>query len=124
MKNIYQKGSLKMPDIKFDYLNGLMEMKGRSTPENTDELYAPLIDWFRQYVNTPQKKTTINIRFEYFNSRSAKYLARLLEQVQTLVQQDYEYEINWFYDDDELKEGGQDLEEVLELKFNYLRISE
>jgi len=123
MKNIYLKGSLKIPEITFDYQKGLLELKGRSTPENSDEIYTPLIEWAKEYITKPQDFTMLNIYFEYFNSSSSKYLVRFFEQFQFLAEKGFAYQINWFYDDDELKEGGEDFEEILDLKFNYVKVN-
>jgi len=120
MKNIYQEGSLKTPEINFDYSKGVIELKGRSTPENTEDVYKPLIDWVKDYVQTPQNKTIVNIQFEYFNSSSSKYLTRFLEHIRDLKNNNMEYVINWFYEDEELKESGQDFADILDLEFNYI----
>jgi hypothetical protein len=120
MKSIYVEGSLKLPEINFNYEKGLIELKGRSTPENTDDIYQPLIDWVKSYVKTPQTNTIINIHFEYFNSSSAKYLTRLLEQLRILKENGYSFEINWFYEDEELMESGRDFSEIVDLDFTYI----
>ncbi len=123
MNNIYEEGSLKTPEINFDYLSGLIELKGRSTPENTDDIYKPLIEWVKSYVHTPQAKTTVNIHFEYFNSSSSKYLTRLLEHIRYLKDNNNDFVINWFYEDEELKESGQDFSDILDLDFNYVPVT-
>jgi len=123
MKNIYNAGSLKLPEITFDYQKGLLELRGRSTPENSDEVYGPLIQWAKEYIEQPQDYTIVNIEFEYFNSSSSKYLVRLLEQIQFLAAKGYNCLVNWYYDDEELREGGEDFEELLDLKFNFIKIN-
>ena len=45
MENLTLEGSAKTPTIKFDAENGVLELKGRSIPENSIEFYKPLNDW-------------------------------------------------------------------------------
>ena len=121
MKNIYQEGTGKLPEITFDYEKGLIEIKGRSIPEDSDALYKPLIEWLAEYVSKPQKKTTVNINLEYFNSSSAKYLTRLLNKL-TYLDTNYELETNWYYVDEEALEEGEDFADILDLKMNFYSV--
>jgi len=122
MENIYQEGTGKLPEITFDYSKGLIEIKGRSIPEDSDSLYRPLINWLSEYVLNPQKKTIVNINLEYFNSSSAKYLTRLLNKL-TYLDANYELETNWFYVDDEALEEGEDFADILDLKMNFYSVT-
>ena len=52
---------------------GLIEIRGKSYPENTFEFYAPMMDWVREYFETSaQDVTTVNLEITYFNSSSSK----------------------------------------------------
>ena len=111
---------MKTPSVLLDPESGVLELAGRSIPENTESLYKPLLEWVEEYVKDPAPTTTVNIKFEYFNSSSAKYLIRFLEFVTQLKKEGKNLIINWFYDDDELFEYGQDYQDVLEMKFNFM----
>ena len=39
------------PYIKLDHTTGIMELKGRSTPENSVEFYDPVNKWLIQFIN-------------------------------------------------------------------------
>jgi len=124
MEKIVKEGNLRTPKINLDPDNGLIELSGRSTPENTEIIYRPLIEWMENYVNNPHDFTTINLQFEYFNSTSAKYLIRLLEFANVLKDNNKQFVINWYYEDEELLEYGEDFQDVLELQFNYIPVEE
>ena len=34
---------------------GIMEIKGRSIPENSIEFYKPLVDWLDEYAKSPKE---------------------------------------------------------------------
>ena len=119
MNHVVSAGNMKSPRVNLDPDKGIVELGGRSIPENTESVYRPLIEWIEEYKEQPQEKTVVKIDFEYFNSSSAKYLIRFLEYFSTLKKSGYEVVINWFYDDDELLEYGEDFQDVLEMKFNF-----
>ena len=119
MNHIVSAGNMKSPRVNLDPDKGLVELGGRSIPENTESVYRPLIEWIEEYKEQPQEKTVVKIDFEYFNSSSAKYLIRFLEYFSTLKKSGYEVVVNWYYDDDELLEYGEDFQDVLEMKFNF-----
>ncbi len=124
MDHIISAGNMKTPWVNLNPQIGVVELGGRSIPENTESIYRPLIEWVEEYIKTPQEKTTVRINFEYFNSSSAKYLVRFLEYFSTLKKSGYEVEVFWYYDDDELLEYGEDFQDVLEMHFNFLTSKE
>lgn len=124
MNHIVSAGNMKTPRVNLDPEKGLVELGGRSIPENTESVYRPLIEWIEEYKEQPQEKTVVKIDFEYFNSSSAKYLIRFLEYFSTMKKSGYEIVVNWYYDDDELLEYGEDFQDVLEMHFNFLTSKE
>jgi hypothetical protein len=65
MDALKHEGSPKTPFVNFDPVEGLLELKGRSIPENSIEFYKPLFDWIDDYGNDPQAATKVNIVLEY-----------------------------------------------------------
>lgn len=119
MENIYIEGTLKLPKIILDSDKGLIELSGRSIPEDTDQLFRPVIKWLEEYVSNPQKITKVVINLEYFNSSSAKYITRLLNKLTFLDLSKYKLEVDWYYVDDESLEEGEDFADILDLKMNF-----
>ena len=56
------------PMISLDHENGMIELKGKSIPANTDFLYLPVLEWMDAYIRQPQQMTIANFSFEYFNT--------------------------------------------------------
>lgn len=123
LKPLLMEGNLKCPKVVMDPQKGLIEFSGRSTPENTENLYRPLIKWIESYVRKPLEKTIVNLNFEYLNSSSSKYLIRFLDHLRHIEEQGCICQVNWYYDDEEFLEYGQDFEDVSNLKFNYIPVS-
>ena len=71
MESLKIEGSPKTPTVNFDP-NGVVELKGRSIPENSIEFYKPIIAWLDEYNSNAQSETAVNIQLEYFNTSSSK----------------------------------------------------
>ena len=67
MQNIFFQGNSSTPAVNFDFDKGLVEISGRSIPENALKFYTPLIEWINEYQLNPKKTTTVNLDIEYFN---------------------------------------------------------
>ena len=53
------------PYLRFDGVNGVIEIKGRSLPEDCSFLFQPLLEWLDNYMQKPSEKTVVNFHFEY-----------------------------------------------------------
>ncbi|MEN8122532.1 MAG: DUF1987 domain-containing protein [Bacteroidota bacterium] len=121
MERILIGATQKSPLVHMDAKKGLIEISGRSTPEDTDKVFGPIVHWIEQYVKEPQKKTIVNFHFEYFNSSTTKALMRLINKLQIIKKRkSIELEINWLYFDEDMLEYGQDFEELSGLPFNFV----
>lgn len=121
MERLLIAATQKTPLVHMDANKGLIEIKGRSTPEDTDLVFGPIFEWLNEYLKEPQKKTTVNLHFEYFNSSTTKALMRLINTLIPLSKKEgYELEINWLYFDEDMFEYGQDFEELSGLSFNFV----
>ncbi|MEA3316469.1 MAG: DUF1987 domain-containing protein [Bacteroidota bacterium] len=96
---------------------GLIEIKGRSLPENVIIFYAPVMKWIRDYCEKPAKHTIINISLSYTNSSSLKTIVEILYLLNLSYLEGNKMELNWFYEqeDDSIYEIAQDLEANLEI---------
>ena len=127
MDNINIEGTPKTPDIKLDQAAGLIEISGRSIPENSIEFYKPIMDWLNEYGDNAQSETTVNIVLEYFNTSSSKCILDVFKKIEgihkggksTMV-------INWHYeeDDEDMLEAGEDYESIIDVPFKMIEIEE
>ncbi len=118
MQNISLEGNRQKPKVLFDWNKGVLEIKGRSLPEQAHDLYKPLLDWIDEYHKSPQETTIVNIYLEYINSSSNKYLLLILKKLDDLFLSGNNVEINWHYDEDDedLKETAEECQRILSLK--------
>ena len=116
---------MKTPSIEFDSIQGLLEIKGRSNPENTLDFYRPLVAWVDQYVQNPAEKTTVNIHLEHFNTSSSKSILEVFRALEPIHKNSKgEIVVNWFYEDDDedILEAGENYESITGLPFRMVAI--
>lgn len=120
MKNISIKGTLQLPEVNFNKDEGLIEISGRSIPEDATAFYEPLCDWLDEYVQNPQLHTTINFKMNYFNTSTSKWFLAIFKKFEILKEDDYLFDINWYYSDDDLYEYGDEIADVMDLPVNMI----
>jgi hypothetical protein len=126
MENLTLDGSAKTPTIKFDAENGVLELKGRSIPENSIEFYKPLNDWIDNYGSNPKPNTIVDVKLEYFNTSSSKCILDLFKQLEKLNSGNTEVKINWYFeeDDEDMEEAGEDYQAIISLPFKMIEVEE
>ncbi|NJK86137.1 MAG: DUF1987 domain-containing protein [Bacteroidales bacterium] len=119
MEPIFIESTPKTPLVKFIPEKGVIEIKGRSIPENSIEFYKPLIDWLDEYAKAPLEKTIVNVQLEYFNTSSSKCILDVFKKLETIHKSNHDVMINWFYeeDDEDMLEAGEDYESIIRVPF-------
>ena len=127
METLQIEGTPKTPSIKFDYNNALLEIKGRSIPENSIEFYKPLVDWLDKYSSTPKTSTNVNIQLEYFNTSSSKCILDVFKKLESIQKGgNSQVVINWHYDEDDedMLEAGEDYQAIINVPFKMVQVEE
>jgi hypothetical protein len=115
------EGSPKTPNINFDLIGGILEIKGRSIPENALDFYKPLIEWMGEWVKASPAKTEFHVHLEYFNTSSSKCLLDLFRKLEPLGDN---ATVLWHYesDDEDMLEAGEDYEAILSVPFRMVKV--
>jgi hypothetical protein len=127
MEQLKIEGTAKTPSINFDPKNGVVEVKGRSIPENSIEFYKPLLDLLDAYAGSPQKNTTVNIQLEYFNTSSSKCILDVFKKLESMNKSgNTSVIINWHYeeDDEDMSEAGEDYQAIINVPFKMIMVQE
>jgi len=110
MQNMTIEETKYTPMIILDAQKGLIEMRGKSYPENTFEFYKPVMEWLETYFDgNAQEKTVVNMEIIYFNSSSSKLFFDLFDLLDE-AKEKYTIEVNWIYDaeNESAEEAGED----------------
>ncbi|MFP4365552.1 MAG: DUF1987 domain-containing protein [Bacteroidota bacterium] len=126
MESINIEGTPKTPSIRFDAKEGIIEMRGRSIPENSTEFFKPLVDWLDQYASDPASKTIVNFHLEYFNTSSSKCILDIFKKLEMVHKGKNEVFVNWYYeeDDEDMLEAGEDYESIIRIPFKLIEIDD
>jgi hypothetical protein len=105
--------------------DGQLKIKGRSISENAGQFYVPVEKWLTGYLKNPARVTTVDMNFEYFNSSSAKIMIHLLQKIAYVSLKQKKAVFNWYYEDgdEDILERGQFFSQVLNVKFNFIKVS-
>ena len=98
MLKLILASDVKSPQVDFDPDTGLLELSGRSIPENSYELYKPILAWIAEYVKQPADFTRLEFKLNYFNSSSAEYILDLLRHLKKLRDGKHEFVCRWYFD--------------------------
>ncbi|TLX71492.1 DUF1987 domain-containing protein [Labilibacter sediminis] len=126
METIIREGSPKTPYVRFDGEKGIIEIKGRSIPENSIEFYKPLIDWLEEYGNAALAETAVNVQLEYFNTSSSKCILDIFKKLELIFKKGQKVEVNWYYeeDDEDMFEAGEDYQSIINIPFKMIEMEE
>lgn len=117
--NIFNlEGTEDTPRIILDKENGIMEISGRSLPEDSTEFYKPVLKWVGQYAQNPNDTTNFVFKLEYFNTASSKLLLDLLYALEDIKG----IKVQWYFseDDEDMEEAGQEFSELVEIPFEFI----
>jgi hypothetical protein len=104
------------PRILYSPEENILHIVGSSLPENVYILYEPVMEWIREFVESPVLNPAMRIIFQiqYYNSGSIRYFAELITKIADLRSKGLEYIVEWHYDsdDDNIRQAGEDLSEI------------
>lgn len=123
MNKLFIKGTSKTPEI--DFAAGIIQISGRSIPEDVVSFYQPIIKWIEQYVKNPEKFTKVSLSIEYINSGSNRFIFNILKLLEECHQKGHNVSISWYYeeDDDTIKNLGLDFKALFTVPFNLIIIT-
>jgi hypothetical protein len=126
MESIVIEGTPKTPSVNFDSASGVLQLRGRSIPENSIEFYKPLVEWLDEYAGKPQSKTAVNIQLEYFNTSSSKCLLDLFKKLEVMHKNGSDILVKWYYeeDDEDMLEAGEDYQSIVNVPFKMIEIED
>ena len=97
MEGLSILGTAITPLISVNPLSGVMEIQGRSIPENTDDFWFPILNWFESYLIKLAIKTTFKIDLEYFDISSSKRILFLLNKLTEISENGFDVCVEWIY---------------------------
>ena len=124
MKPLVIKETHKTPRVVINPADGLIEIKGKSIPEDGSIFFNPILRELDKLGQQPPSRTEVNIQLEYFNTNSSKYIYQIFKKLESMHKENSKIEINWFYEQDDwdLLEAGEDYQSILKLPFRLIEM--
>lgn len=109
------------PEVILDRERSRFEFYGKCYPEDANEFFAPIIDWFREYVVSPNRETIILFKLDYFNTASSKRIVDILNILNEIHKQKKVIVVHWHYrtGDEDMFETGETFSEIVNLPFKF-----
>jgi len=127
MENIFIKEAPTTPEVRFDFDESYLEIKGVSIPEDTEEFYNPLIEAIEEYIKTefPQE-ITLAFKLIYVNTSTSAVLGKIIKILEPLEGEDRVVNVNWYYEleDEDMKDLGEDFNSFSKLNFDLIPCDE
>lgn len=117
-ETLHLEGSEDTPRIVLDKKNGVMEISGRSLPEDSTEFYKPVLDWIENYAKQPNPSTNFVFKLEYFNTASSKLILDVLYALEDIKG----IKVTWYFneEDEDMEEAGQEFSELVDIPFEFV----
>ena len=111
MENLLIEETKYTPLFDLNAQTGVLNILGKSYPENTFEFYRPILIWIEEYLEiSKNEKGILNIELEYLNSSSLKAYFDIFDILESAQESGKDLEINWIFDKDNdiAEETGED----------------
>jgi hypothetical protein len=120
MKGLVLDKTSSTPLINFNPNSGVLLIEGRSIPENPGDFFDRLVQWAKEYFTNPQKETRCDVKLEYINSGSSKYILGFFKLLNHYHDKGNACSINWHYeeDDESVRDLGEHFKSSLKMPFN------
>jgi hypothetical protein len=99
-KHVIQEELKNCPGIIYYPDKNILELVGRSIPENPELIFMRLDSWITSHFEK-HKGLDINIKLEYVNSGSSKYLFEILKRLKGFSRSGRLVRMKWFYEEDD-----------------------
>jgi hypothetical protein len=99
-KLVIQEELKNCPGITYYPAENRLELVGRSIPENPELIFRRLDEWLTQHF-TKNNGLNVNIKLEYINSGSSKYLYEILKKLTGYQKGGKPVVIKWYYEEDD-----------------------
>lgn len=98
MKDLNIAATQSTPGVQADLAQGLLKMQGDSYPENSFELFGPVIEWVEGYLRTEKRPLHVELELLYLNTSSVKAMMDILDLLEEAYGSGRAVSLQWAYD--------------------------
>jgi len=98
MNDLNLAGTQSTPSIHTDAKAGVLRMGGDSYPENSFELFGPVLEWVEAYLRESAAPLRLELELLYLNTSSIKAVMEVFDLLEAAHAQGRAVSVEWFYD--------------------------
>ena len=119
MQELIIEGTEDSPQITLDLNANILEISGRSLPEDVNTFYEPILSWIEEYSKNPLPSTTFNFKLTYFNTASSKVILDILTQFEEMIEEGHKVLVRWYFpdEDEDMQEAGEEYADMVDVPF-------
>ena len=119
MEKLIIDGTKTSPQVILDAGEGVLELSGRSYPDDAVTFFEPVYQWITDYAKNPSESTVLNIKLSYFNTASAKIILDILTEFEEMTTDEHKVLVRWHYtdDDEDMLEAGKEYSVIVDIPF-------
>lgn len=113
------------PFIQYNEGSKILSIKGESFPENAAKFYAPLIQWLKDFLSSPDEfELKLEFKIVYFNSSTSKIFFMLFELMEEGYNNGKDINVIWRCDPENriALECGEEFKEDLNFLPFYIEV--
>ena len=124
MDNIFVAGTKQTPEVNLE--RGKIKFTGRSVPSDPECFYQPLLEWMNEYHSKGLNDTHIELKFEYINTASTKWIFNILKLLGSDPSASNKIQVSWYYEegDDDMYDLGKIFMSLVPSDFKFIEIPE
>ena len=119
MEELIIEGTEDSPQITLDLNANILEISGRSLPEDVNTFYEPILSWIEEYSKNPLPSTTFNFKLTYFNTASSKVILDILTEFEEMIEEGHKVLVRWYFpdEDEDMQEAGEEYADMVDVPF-------
>jgi hypothetical protein len=86
------------PSIITDSANGTVILRGDSYPENSFELFGPVVQWVDGFLAEGERALAMQLELQYLNTSSVKAVMDIFDLLEAAHANGRAVSVTWFYD--------------------------
>jgi len=118
-------GTPSTPEIRADWSEGTLYLKGDSYPENTFEIFDQVIGWVERYLAEAPNPLRLELHLIYLNTSSVRAMIDILDLLEAAHGRGRAVSVQWYYDhrNQRVAELAEEFKEDYTFAFDILTLS-
>jgi hypothetical protein len=98
MNDLSLPGTSSTPAIACSHADGVVTMRGDSYPENSFELFNPVMAWIEGFLVAQTRPLMLELHLLYLNTSSVKAMMDIFDLLESAYRKARDVRVVWYYD--------------------------